>query len=232
VPITVALVFFGGNGRHRWWYGLASVPIVLCLYLTHSRGAWLLGVPAALLFMGVLRGRRTFLATVGAAVAAVAGLLPLAGAERVRSLLDLGGETALRRLKLWEAAVDMIRDSPLLGVGLDNFLYQYPRYMRPEAWQEPDLSHPHNILLDWWTRLGVLGVGALVWLEVAFFRLALRVYRSLDEGRTRALALGVMASMVDFLVHGLIDNSYFLVDLAFVFFLTLGIARRLASLET
>jgi len=37
-----------------------------------------------------------------------------------------------------------------------------------------------------------------------------------------------MASMVDFLAHGLIDNSYFLVDLAFVFFLTLGLMRRLA----
>ena len=149
----------------------------------------------------------------------------------MRSLLDLGGETAVRRLKLWEAALAMIRDSPLFGVGLDNFLYKYPRYMLAEAWQEPDLSHPHNILLDWWTRLGVLGVSALVWLGVAFYRLGLRLYRSYDEGPLRALVLGLMASMVDFLVHGLIDNSYFLVDLAFVFFLSLGIVRRLGSEE-
>jgi O-antigen ligase len=125
----------------------------------------------------------------------------------------------------------MIRDHPLFGVGLDNFLYKYPRYMLPEAWQEPDLSHPHNILLDWWTRLGVLGVGALIWLEVAFYRLGVRLYRSLDRGEIQALVLGLMASMVDFLAHGLIDNSYFLVDLAFVFFLTLGIVRRLSLKE-
>jgi len=37
--------------------------------------------------------------------------------------------------------------------------------------------------------------------------------------------------MVGFLAHGLIDNSYFLVDLAFVFFLTLGITGRLSPLS-
>jgi O-antigen ligase len=99
--------------------------------------------------------------------------------------------------------------------------------MLAEAWQEPDLSHPHNIILDWWTRLGVLGVGALIWLEVGFYRLGLRLYGSLEDRELRALVLGLMASMVDFLAHGLIDNSFFLVDLAFVFFLSLGIVRRL-----
>jgi len=231
VPITVAFIFFGQERRRRWGYLLAGLPILLCLYFTHSRGAWLLGIPAALLFMGLLRGRRALLVAVGAAMAAVAALLPFAGAERFRSLFDLSGGTAFHRLKLWEATVSMIRDHPLLGVGLDNFLYQYPRYMLSEAWQEPDLSHPHNILLDWWTRLGVLGVGALIWLEVSFYRMGLRLYRSLDEGELRALVLGLLASMVDFLAHGLIDNSYFLVDLAFIFFLTLGIIRRLSYRE-
>jgi putative inorganic carbon (HCO3(-)) transporter len=228
VPITVAFLFFGGDKRRRWGYLAAGLPILVCLYLTHSRGAWLLGVPASLLFIGALRGRRALLAAVGATVAALVALLPFAGAERIRTLFDLGGGTAFHRLKLWEATVNMIRDHPLWGVGLDNFLYQYPRYMLPEAWQEPDLSHPHNVVLDWWTRLGVLGVGALVWVEVAFFRLGLRLYRSLDDGDLRALVLGLMASMVDFLAHGLIDNSFFLVDLAFVFFLSVGMVRRLS----
>ena len=120
--------------------------------------------------------------------------------------------------------------SPSFGVGLDNFLYQYrTRYVLPEAWQELDLSHPHNVVLDYWTRLGILGVLALVWLEVAFFVKGLRLYRRLPDQDERALALGLMASMVACLAHGLIDNSYFLVDLAFVFFITVGI---IASMST
>jgi len=167
----------------------------------------------------------------GGVGAAILALLPMAGLERLTSLLNLQEGTTQRRLALWKAAIQMIRDHPVFGVGLDNFLYQYPRYMLPEAWQEPDLSHPHNLILDWWTRLGVLGVVVLIWLEVAFFKAALRLYRSLEDEGMRVLALGLMASMVDFIAHGLVDNSYFLVDLAFIFCLTLGLVRRMEVFE-
>jgi O-antigen ligase len=227
VPLLVAFGFFGRARLRSLGYLAACAPVVLCLYLTHSRGAWLLGVPAALLFLGLMRGWRALLAAAGAVVGAFLALVPLAGAERIRSLSDLSTGTGFLRLKLWEATLAMIRDHPLFGVGLDNFLYQYPRYMLPEAWEEPDLSHPHNILLDWWSRLGILGVAALMWLLVGFFKRGLRLHRSLEDGELRVLVLGLMASMVDFLAHGLIDNSYFLVDLAFVFFLSVGIVRRL-----
>jgi hypothetical protein len=38
-----------------------------------------------------------------------------------------------------------------------------------------------------------------------------------------------MGSMVIFLSHGLVDNSFFLVDLAFAFFLVVGLVQRLAE---
>ncbi|HAL62451.1 MAG TPA: hypothetical protein DCP08_08610 [Chloroflexi bacterium] len=231
LPLTLAVSLFGAAKHRRLVYGAASLPMVACLFLTFSRGAWLLGVPVAALFLGLMRGRRAFLAALGGVGAAILALLPLAGLERLTSLLSLQEGTTQRRLALWKSALQMICDHPLFGVGLDNFLYQYPRYMLPEAWQEPDLSHPHNLILDWWTRLGVLGVVALIWLEVAFFKVALRLYRSLEDEGMRVLSLGLMASMVDFLAHGLVDNSYFLVDLAFIFCLTLGLVRRMERID-
>jgi len=231
LPLTLAVSLFGAAKHRRLAYGAASLPTLVCLFLTFSRGAWLLGVPAAVLFLGLMRGRGAFLAALGGVGAAILALLPMAGLERLTSLLSTQEGTTQRRLALWKAALQMIRDHPLFGVGLDNFLYQYPRYMLPEAWPEPDLSHPHNLILDWWTRLGVLGVIALIWLEVAFFKVALRLYRSLEDEGMRVLSLGLMASMVDFLAHGLVDNSYFLVDLAFIFCLTLGLVRRMEIFE-
>ena len=228
VPILAAVVLFGRSLRRRAAYLAVGLPIVACLYLTYSRGAWLLGLPAALLFLGLVRGRRALLISLVALLAIALSLVPLIGTERLA--LDLQGGTAFFRLKLWQSALNMIRDHPLTGVGLDNFLYHYrTRYVLPEAWEELNLSHPHNILLDWWTRLGVLGVVALVWLEVAFFKRSWALYRRLDDPDQRALVLGLMASMVDFLGHGLIDNSYFLVDLAFVFCLTLGVIEGLSE---
>ena len=115
--------------------------------------------------------------------------------------------------------------SAVVGVGLDNFLYEYPKYILPNAWQEPNLSHPHNFLLDFWTRLGVVGVVILFGMLVTFYRRAWHAFTMTNDLYTRALMLGLMASMVDFLAHGLIDAAYFYVDLAYVFMLTLALAQ-------
>jgi len=231
VPILAAIVLFGGALRRRAIYGAIALPVALCLYLTYSRGAWLLGLPAAFLFLGLMRGKRAMLIALLVILVIALSLLPLIGTERLASLFNTQSGTTFLRLKLWQGSLNMIRDHPLFGVGLDNFLYQYrTRYVLPEAWEELDLSHPHNIVLDYWTRLGILGVIAIGWLQFAFFRQALRLYRQLGDRDLRALLLGLMASMVAFLAHGLIDNSYFLVDLAFVFCLTLGIVARVGEL--
>jgi O-antigen ligase len=211
-------------------YSLALIPILGALVLTFSRGALLLGLPAAILFIGIVRGGRALLAALGLLVLGGVALLPLFGTQRFRSMLDTSAGTGFFRLRLWQSAWNMLRDHPWLGVGLDNFLYQYrTRYILPDAWQEPDLSHPHNIVLDFGTRLGIGGIAVLLWLQIAFWRIAWRLYRHLPEGGVRALTLGLMASMVATLAHGLVDNAFFLVDLGFIFLLTLGVIGRLAT---
>ena len=47
-----------------------------------------------------------------------------------------------------------------------------------------------------------------------------------------ALIIGLMASMIDFLTHGLVDASYFVVDLAFVFMLTLALVQKVSKAAT
>ena len=224
LPITVTLALFARE--KRWLYALASLAILSCLYFTYSRGAWV-GVAFALLFVVALRGSRKLVAAVGTAAVAIAGILAIVLRGRFMS-----SNTVQQRFHLWQAAVDMIRDHPLLGVGLDNFLYQYPNYMLKEAWAEPNLSHPHNILLDFWTRLGILGVGAMLWLQVTFWRMGFQIYKRWKGEEGQVLALALMASMVDFLTHGLLDNSFFLIDLAFVFWLTYGLMRAMRVFVT
>jgi O-antigen ligase len=229
LPLLIAIPLFARQRGRRWAYGLAALPVGLALLLSFSKGALLFGLPAALLTLGLLAGGRWLWATLGALLAGALAAVPLLRTPRFSSIFDLQSGTSFFRLNLWRSTVDMIRDHPLWGVGLDNFLYAYRgRYIRPAAWQEPDLSHPHNILLDYWSRLGVLGLATGVWIQVAFWRLALPLRRLADRDN-RALALGLMASMADFLAHGLVDNSYFLVDLAFAFCLTLALTVQLGS---
>jgi O-antigen ligase len=128
----------------------------------------------------------------------------------------------------------MVRDHPLLGVGLDNFLYQYrTHYVQPTAWQEFNLSHPHNFVLDFWLRLGLPGLVVLGWLLAEVFRRGWRTYRHLD-GQRRSLAslvLGAMGSVVYLMAHGLVDNAFFLVDLASSFLLAAALVQAASRLN-
>jgi O-antigen ligase len=221
LPVLVAVALLG-RGWRRWAYGLSVLPVALAVLLSFSKGALLLGIPAALLVIGVLAGGRWLWAALAALGVGGLAALPLLRTPRFQSLLDLTSGTSFFRVNVWQSALLMIRDHPILGVGLDNFLYQYRgRYMFPDAWAEPTLSHPHNIILDYAARLGLLGLAAGVWLQVAFWRTAWPL-RKLADPLKRALAIGLMASMADFLAHGLVDASYFVVDLSYVFFLTLA----------
>jgi O-antigen ligase len=223
-------------GRARVLAGIAALIQGVALLLTFSKGSLLLGLPAGLatLWLGGLVALRVQGASRRALwwLAAAAGmglvlLLPFLGTERFQRLLDFSQGTGLFRLLLWRSALQMALDHPLLGVGPDNFLYVFRSgYLLPAAWQEPNLNHPHNWLLDWWTRLGLPGLA----LGAAFFVTGCGLIwgrlRRTPAGppQTTALWLGLLAATVAALVHGLIDLSYAAPDLMLVWVLMFYLA--------
>jgi len=230
LPIGLAVVALGRGLRRRQWYALALIPITVAIVLSQSRGALLMGVPAAILAIGLLAGGRWLWTSIGALVLAGVAAIPLLNSPRIQALFNGEGGTSFFRVALWKSTLDLIADKPWLGVGPDNFLYAYRgRYLRPEAWQEPSLSHPHNVVLDFAARLGLLGLAAFAIMQIAFWRTAFAVLRRARTLKLEhwSLIIGFMASMIDFLAHGLVDAAYFVVDLSFVFMLTLALVQKL-----
>jgi O-antigen ligase len=218
LPLVAALALFVDDKRRRAAYALAAIPIALALYLTYSRGAWL-GIAVGFAFIGLMSGRRVRIAIVALLIVAALAMIPFLQTERAQSLFQTGTGTGFFRVSVWQSGVAMIRDHPVFGVGLDNFLYEYPKYIQPEAWREPNLSHPHNIVLDFWVRMGILGVAALAWMVSEFYRAG---FRQLVR-ENRALVLSLMAGITAALAHGMIDAAYFYVDLAYIFMLIFGV---------
>ena len=233
--IALALALFGPRRRTRLptsasWGSLAMIGVGLIKTL--SLGAWL-GFGAAALALAWLRGRRWSAAAalflVGIAVVALLALPP----DRTTARLDPQTGTALVRVQIWQASLRMLADHPLLGVGLDNFLYAYRgRYILPEASEEPNISHPHNWVLHFWLQLGLLGLAAAIALMVWAAVSALQLFRTPGAAIDRPLAAATAGMLVDFLMHGAFDNSYFLVDMAVIWWIMLGLlAVRLSALR-
>ncbi len=225
VPILMAVSLFG-LGIRRKLYLVSLVIVGLAAYLTYSMGMLLLALPTAMMLMTLIKGDKRAWLGAGAGITLLGiALLPLSQTERFLNIFRFNsGSTVFFRIKLWESSLTMLSERPFTGVGLDNFLYHYrTRYILPTAWADPNLNHPHNLFLDYAVRLGLWGVLILLWLQWQFWSNAWRTYRRLNDPTLQAIVLGLMGSMSTFLMHGLVDNSYFLTDLAFTFFLSVGV---------
>ncbi len=251
IPVATSYTFWGSGWNWRRKYYSASLVILLgALLLAFSRGA-ILGTAAAFLVLVIIFRSRRGLIAFGAGLALLLAALPFIKLERVSSIFSLVTGSNQTRIHVWKAALQMIKDNPISGIGLDQFLYKYRvEYVAPEAWLERYTNHPHNLFLDYWLRLGIMGPIILFWLLFAFFwsgfyclaATGIKFARLRKEpsgpgpdgkvkslGERKVLLAGLVGSMVDFVVHGLVDNSFFLQDLALIFclsFALLEILRR------
>jgi len=236
LAVTLALALFvHGRRQQTLWAVLATVQGLAWL-LTFSKGALFFAAPAMVLVLGggglwLLRRRnqstRPLLLLVGIVAIGGLALAPFIGAERFQRLLDFEQGTGFLRLQLWRSSWQMALDHALLGVGPDQFLYHYRSgYLLPTAWQEPNLNHPHNLLLDWWTRLGVIGlVLGMGWLVAGVWSIWRWLRRAVgghtaSHSNEAALALGLLAAAAAGLTHGLIDVGYALPELMLVWVLS------------
>jgi O-antigen ligase len=220
LAFTAALVLLlrAPEERSRRRYYLAAAAIMFpAVVLSYSRGAWLAVVVALGLTLWLVGARAARL--FAAALVAGTGALFLAAEANLLPERILHAGSGAIRLDLWVAAGQMLRDHPMFGIGLDQFLNQYQGpYFDPSHATGMLISHPHNLILDCWLSLGIIGLLVAGWLAGRIVAGGMTLLRSTDA-RSRALAGGVLAGLVAMLVHGLIDNSYFLQDLALIFWL-------------
>ena len=222
LPLGLAVGLWGGGRWRRWLYALGAAAIALAIVLTFSRGAWLLGVPAGLLAVlalqdrGRSRGRahRRRLALVGG-ILGVGAVVLILSAPRLGSLTDLTQGTGFLRIQLWVSSWEMGLDHPWLGVGPDNFLYYYGDYIRAGAEVERHLSHPHNIVLDFWLRLGLPGLVLLIATVGAALARAVGHLRRMSAGSERVILVGLLGGLAAAGAHGLVDAAWFVPELAY-----------------
>jgi O-antigen ligase len=185
------------------WAWAAGGLILLATLATLSRGAAIaLAAGSLVMFWDVIRARWRLFA--GLAATAVAAIFAS------RYLADTG-DSIDTRTTIWRSSVELLRDHPVTGVGLDQFLGQYGRrYVHIEGWPERYTSHPHNLFLDFWLSLGLAGL-AILWLmlEATWSRL-----RNVLSATGITVQRAGIAMLVAGFAHGLIDNSFFLPYLA------------------
>ena len=221
---------------------------ILAIYFAKSEGA-LLGLLAASFFCALLANKKL---RITAIVLASVGLITIFSINSLRTyvvskitLTDLSGQ--IRQQQWIETKKMLAANSYLQGVGLSNYQAAVAPYhqegiflknndpdwlnkirtseeFRQKMWQPTEIyMYPHNIFLNFWSELGLLGALLFSWIIAKFLWQSSTLY--LKE--RNFLALGLFGAMLVILIHGLVDVPYFKNDLSALFWILIALLGAL-----
>ncbi len=195
------------------------IIILLALYFTKSYGGWL-GLLGALIFLwlrvSMPRKRLKYLLIFATVVILVS--ISQSQSPKFGRLLDFSTRTSSStRSEIWQTSFLIIKEHPLGGVGLGNFEASYREYVPRVAFPPLEwlVVKPHNLYLNLWIEMGILGLVSFIWLIIVFFKQGWR-------DRNDPLVKYALAAMIALLVHGLVDTPYFKNDLSVLFWIIIG----------
>ncbi|NMC51389.1 O-antigen ligase family protein [Candidatus Kuenenbacteria bacterium] len=201
-------------------WGIVALSL-LSVWWSGSKGA-MIGVVAGLIFYAIFyRGYRKYFVPLVAVIFLVGIILLQSGRINLKGNYSVeGGDSLTVRQEMWMESWQMLKTKPIFGAGLAG----YQEAMEPfhqKSYIEIYL-YPHNIVLNFWSELGILGLLAFILVIVWFYK---RVFFRLDKDLGFAiydLRILLAATMAVIIVHGLVDVPYFKNDLSVFFWLLVG----------
>ena len=232
LPIAIALFFASKNKISKILLTISILAMGGTLIATFTRGTYL-GLGISIIFMFILfltiRSKNfikehkkififilaliiliTFLFALpnplnkpGTVISKIKGRISI---TRISNELSFG-----RRIAIWKFTGLMIKDHPLLGSGLGTFKYNSLNYQAKFFNQGENRSlYPygiadkaHNEYLQLWAELGIVGLGAFMWIIISFFIYGVKLLKKTKDNYKEGLIIGLMGGIIAVLVEGL-----------------------------
>jgi len=222
----IIILYFGWlleRFRKDWQTVLKAIIIILgilIIFLAQSEGA-ILAVAIAGLGLSLYWRRTRLAALIFTALAAIIFLAVPALHNPIYGMISQHEWSRTVRLQIWKETWAMLRDNWLLGAGLAGYQLKIAPYHA--KWFEIYL-YPHNIFLNFWSELGLLGLLAVIWLEIEYFKINLKsaIKKYLSKLPAGILSITLIAVMAEIIIHGLVDVPYFKNDLSVLFWIFLA----------
>jgi O-antigen ligase len=131
-------------------------------------------------------------------------------------------------MRIWGIILENIRQHFWAGTGLASMM----DVITASVSSGPIIGS-HNNYLTLLLERGILGLSLFLWIIYIFFRNTVRVNRlanTTDNQWTRALNLGLMGSMIVFMIHSAFDHIYGGFNFKVLFFLYIALTVSLGRL--
>jgi hypothetical protein len=176
-----------------------------CLLFSYSREAYV-GILVGLLFLGLVRQRWVLIALV-AFLLSWQSLVPTSVQERILMTYDKNEQqldtSAQDRVALWDDAMNMFRQNPVLGVGYDTYQWQHRVGIYTDT---------HNYFLKVLVETGVLGLMFFLFILAKMTRLGMKLYRSAQDPFLQSIGLGFALLMACVFVVNFFGDRWLYVE--------------------
>jgi O-antigen ligase len=199
------------------------ILILTTLYLTYSYAAWA-AVIGSLIIIHLIKNRK-FNKQIILISLIIILLIAVTqwNTQKFDDLKNFSRSSLESRIMIWQAAVKILADNPVWGIGPGNFQNKYLEYQKYfPPYLEWAVPQPHNIYLAFWLQSGLLGLIGFLTLIAIWFRQQIALIKTQKNSEVVAVFLGIILYI---LIHGLIDTPYWKNDLALVFWLIIALSR-------
>ena len=137
---------------------------------------------------------------------------------RIASSVTMSDSSSLYRVSIYTAALDIIRHYWVTGIGIGAFNQIYPLF----SFEAANAYHAHNLFLQEFIELGIVGFAVLVLLLLFFFQ---RLYSGMRTApkRFRFLLGAIFGGFAGLLLQGLTDHLWFDYRIVLFFWCFIGI---------
>ncbi len=212
---------------YRWLALAGLVPVLISLYGTVTKGAYL-GFAAGVVFIALVRSWKLIVPLAALTLLLVLFAPPFVQ-ERLSGIVDIHHPENQERLMLWKTGLRMFEASPVVGYGDIDLHDSYVRFMDPG--DPARHGHLHDVALQILVTLGAVGFAAVAALFVRIFATEWRIYRRVREHWLRgSVALGALAVFVSLQIAGLTEWTFGDQEIVIVFWISLGMALAVGDM--
>ena len=248
IMLFIGRLFTGVKLKEKLFLIITIVSSLLAIVFAQSQGA-VVGLAAAIFIFALFANKKLRIIAIALAIIIAVAITSYAPLHKIAvekfTLNKLSGQI---RKEQWTETKKMLAAGRLFqGAGLSNYQKAVAPYhqegiflnngdpnwlekirtsaqFRKQMWQPTEIyMYPHNIFLNFWSELGILGALLFSWIIAKFLWQSGCFFLKEKSEPERFIALGLFTSMIVIVVHGLVDVPYFKNDLSVLFWVSLAI---------
>lgn len=255
-PIIFSFFLLENNRRYKIILFLSLLVLYTTLIIGQSRGIWISIITTLLFALFLISRYRLWevfrfnkrwlivLLTIFLVITVIYSTenpinkSRLTAIERAASTFDKDDPSINTRFLIWRTALEIIKDKPILGLGIGTFSYHYLDYQAAFLVNHPEYikyngkaAEAHNEYLHLAAETGITGLFSLLAIIFVFYYL---IYQYLEREKNKdniIIIFGLLMGITCFLIHCLFTFPFHVPVLGTTFFILLGLTITYINLS-